>query len=118
MNERDVGNDLLDTGSPPRDLLVDKGFNGKAFTAGQAARGTAVFLPPAKGKRHRMLPILRKIIAEWRNRIETTFKEITGQMELARHGAHTFRGCSPAPPRSSPPQPHTSVPGQSIGQPT
>ncbi len=118
VNERDVGNDLLDTGSPPRDLLVDKGFNGKAFTAGQAARGTAVFLPPAKGKRHRMLPILRKIIAEWRNRIETTFKEITGQMELARHGAHTFRGCSPAPPRSSPPQPHTSVPGQSIGQPT
>src|SRR6266498_4500476 len=72
INERDVGNDLLDTGSPPRDLLVDKGFNGKAFTAGQAARGTAVFLPPAKGKRHRMLPILRKIIAEWRNRIETT----------------------------------------------
>jgi hypothetical protein len=39
-----------------------------------------------------MPPILRKIIAEWRNRIETTFKEITGQMELARHGARTFWG--------------------------
>ena len=39
-----------------------------------------------------MPPILRKIIAEWRNRIETTFKEITDQMELARHGAHTFWG--------------------------
>jgi hypothetical protein len=39
-----------------------------------------------------MPPVLRKIIAEWRNRIETTFKEITEQMELARHGAHTFWG--------------------------
>jgi hypothetical protein len=48
--------------------------------------------PPAKGQRHRMPPILRKIIAEWRNRIETTFKQITEQMELARHGAHTFWG--------------------------
>ena len=44
------------------------------------------------GKRHRMPPIPRKIIAEWRNRIETTFTEITDQMELARHGAHTFWG--------------------------
>jgi hypothetical protein len=35
---------------------------------------------------------LRNIIAQWRNRIETTFSEITDQMELARHGAHTFWG--------------------------
>jgi hypothetical protein len=35
---------------------------------------------------------LRKVIAEWRNRVETTFSEITVQMELARHGAHTFWG--------------------------
>jgi hypothetical protein len=39
-----------------------------------------------------MPPILRKIIAAWPNRIETTFAEITNQMELARHGAHTFWG--------------------------
>ena len=32
------------------------------------------------------------VIAEWRNRIETTFSEITDRMELARHGAHTFWG--------------------------
>ena len=51
-----------------------------------------MLLPPAKGKRHQMPPVLRKIIAEWRNRIETTFKEITDQMELTRHGAHTFWG--------------------------
>jgi hypothetical protein len=92
INERDVASDLLEASLPPRDLLLDKGFTGKAFAAGQAVRGTAVLLPPAKGQRHRMPPILRKIIAEWRNRIETTFKEITDQMELARHGAHTFWG--------------------------
>jgi hypothetical protein len=92
VNERDVGSDLLEAGPPPRDLLADKGFNGRAFAAGQARRGTAVLLPPAKGKRHQMPPVLRKIIAGWRNRIETTFQEITDQMELARHGAHTFWG--------------------------
>jgi hypothetical protein len=92
VNERDVASELLETGPPPRDLLLDKGFTGKDFAAAQAARGTAVLLPPGKGKRHQIPPVLRKIIAEWRNRIETTFCEITDQMELARHGAHTFWG--------------------------
>ena len=92
VNERDVAEDLLATGPPPRDLLLDKGFTGAAFAAGQAARGTAVLLPPTKSQRHTMPPILRTIIAQWRNRIETTFGEITDHMELARHGAHTFWG--------------------------
>jgi hypothetical protein len=92
VNERDVADDLLATGPPPRDLLLDKGFAGAAFAARQAARCTAVLLPPAKGQRHTMPPILQKIIAQWRNRIETTFAEITDQMELARYGAHTFWG--------------------------
>ena len=39
-----------------------------------------------------MPPALLKVIAEWRNRIETTFSEITDRMELARHGAHSFWG--------------------------
>ena len=90
--ERDVAEDLPDAGPPPRDLLLDKGFTGAAFAAGQAARGTAVLIRPAKGQRDAMPPILRKIIAEWRNRIETTFGEITAQMDLARHGACTFWG--------------------------
>jgi hypothetical protein len=90
--EPDVADDLLATGPPPRDLLADKGFAGAAFAARQAARGTAILIPPAKGQRHTMPPILRKIIAQWRNRIETTFGEITDQMGLARHGAHTFWG--------------------------
>jgi hypothetical protein len=55
-------------------------------------RGTAVLVPPDKGQRAAVPPILRKVIAEWRNRVETTFSEITVQMELARHGAHTFWG--------------------------
>jgi len=34
----------------------------------------------------------QRLIARLRTRVETSFKEITGQMELARHGAHTFDG--------------------------
>jgi hypothetical protein len=92
VSERDVAGDLLDAGPAPRDLLADKGFSGRGFAAAQAARGTAVLVPPDKGQRAAMPAILRKVIAEWRNRVETTFSEITVQMELARHGAHTFWG--------------------------
>ncbi len=92
VNEREVAEDLLQAGPAPRDLLADKGFNGTDFAEALAGRGTAVLIPPGKHQRASMPPILQKIIAEWRNRVETTFKEITGQMELARHGAHTFWG--------------------------
>jgi Transposase DDE domain len=92
VNERETATDLLETGPAPRDLLADKGFNGRAFAAAQAARGTAVLVPPGKNQRAAMPSILLKVIAEWRNRIETTFSEITDHMELARHGAHTFWG--------------------------
>lgn len=92
VNEREVAEDLLRTGLPPRDLLCDKGFNGKAFAAGQAARGTAVLVPPAKDQRASLPAILLKVIAQWRNRVETSFSEITERMELARHGAHSFWG--------------------------
>ena len=92
VNEREVAVDLLEAGPAPHDLLADKGFNGKAFAARLAAQGTAVLVPPAKGQRASMPAILLKVIAQWRNRIEATFGEITDQMELARHGAHTFWG--------------------------
>jgi Transposase DDE domain len=92
VNEREVAEDLLQAGPPPRDLLCDKGFDGKAFAAGQAARGTAVLVPPAKNQRASMPAILQKVIAQWRNRIEASFGEITDLMGLARHGAHTFWG--------------------------
>jgi hypothetical protein len=92
VSERDVAADLLETGPAPRDLLADKGFSGRAFAGAQAARGTAVLVPPGKKQRTAMPSALRKVIAEWRNRIETTFSELTDRMELARHGAHTFWG--------------------------
>ncbi len=92
VNERQVADDLLQSGPWPRDLLADKGFNGQAFAAAQAARGIAVLVPPAKNQRASTPAILLTIIAQWRNRIETTFGEITEQMGLARHGAHTFWG--------------------------
>ena len=92
VNEREAAADLLQARAPPPDLLADKGFNGTAFAAQQAARGTAVLVPPGKDQRRQMPPILQKIIAQWRNRIEATFGEITDQMGLAWHGAHTFWG--------------------------
>lgn len=92
VNERQVADDLLQAGPPPRDLLCDKGFNGRAFAAAQAARGTAVLVPPAKDQRASASAILLKVIAQWRNRIEASFGEITGQMGLARHGVNTFWG--------------------------
>jgi Transposase DDE domain len=92
VNEREIAEDLLETGPPPRDLLCDKGFNGKSFAAGQAARGTAVLIPPAKDQRASLPAMLLKVIAQWRNRVETSFSEITDRMELARHGAHSFWG--------------------------
>jgi hypothetical protein len=92
VNEREIALDLLQAGPAPRDLLADKGFNGKAFAAQLAARGTAVLVPPTKDQRRQMPAILQKVIAEWRNRIEASFGEITDRMELARHGAHTFWG--------------------------
>ena len=72
--------------------MCDKGFNGRAFAAAQAARGTAVVVPPAKDQRASMPAIVLKVIAQWRNRIEASFGEITEQMGLTRHGAHTFWG--------------------------
>ena len=92
VSERDVAVDLLESGPAPRDLLADKGFSGRGFAAQLAAHGTAVLVPPDKKQRAAMSAGLLKVIAEWRNRIETTFSEITDRMELARHGAHTFWG--------------------------
>jgi hypothetical protein len=92
VNERQVGADLLAAGERPLALLVDKGFTGAAFAAEQTARGTTVLVPPTKTERQHMSSILQRIIAEWRNRIETTFGEITDRMELARHGAYSFWG--------------------------
>jgi hypothetical protein len=80
------------TPAPPRDLLAGQGFSDRAFAAGLATAGTAVLVPPDKEQRAAMPSSLLKVIADWRNRIETTSSEITDRMELARHGARTFWG--------------------------
>jgi hypothetical protein len=92
VSERDVAGNLVEAGPAPRDLLADKGFSGAAFAAAQAARGTAVLVPPGKKDRAATPSILLTVIAEWRNRIETSFSDLTDRMDLARHGAHTFWG--------------------------
>ncbi|MGY1618111.1 transposase [Geodermatophilus sp. SYSU D00691] len=94
VNQREVAADLLDTGPPPGDLLVDKGFDGRPFAAAQAARGTAVLVPPLRaGRARRPGALLRTVIACWRNRVELTLGELTDGMELARHGATLSWGC-------------------------
>jgi hypothetical protein len=47
---------------------------------------------PGVAQRTTMPTPLQRLIARLRNRVETSFKEISDQMELARHGAHTFEG--------------------------
>jgi hypothetical protein len=92
LNERTIVPGLLDPHHLPTGILADKGFNGRAFTRTLAAQGITVLVPPTRAQRKTMPSGLLNIIAEWRNRIETTFQEITDQMDLARHGAHTFWG--------------------------
>jgi hypothetical protein len=55
---------------------------GSAHTAGRVLRSLA----------HIGITRNPGLIARLRNRVETSFKEITYQMELARHDAHTFEG--------------------------
>jgi hypothetical protein len=62
VNERQVADDLLESGPWPRDLLAGKGFNGKAFAAAQAARGTAALIPPGKNQRAATPAILLTIM--------------------------------------------------------
>lgn len=92
VNERALVPDLIEGAEHLVGLLNDKGFNGRAFTESLAAQGITNLVPPTKTERKTMSATLQKIIAEWRNRVETTFRELTDTMELARHGAHTFHG--------------------------
>ena len=92
LNERDLVPELTAGAEHLVGLLNDKGFNGRAFTAYLAEHGLINLVPPTKAQRKTMSTTLQKIIAEWRNRIETTFGELTDAMDLARHRAHTFHG--------------------------
>jgi hypothetical protein len=93
IDERQVGADLVAGDAAGIDaLLLDKGFTGSRFAAEMAGAGIDVIIPPTRAQRTTMPKTLQRLIARLRNRVETSFKEITDQMELARHGAHTFEG--------------------------
>ncbi len=93
IDERQVGADLVAGDAAGIDaLLLDQGFTGSRFAAEMAGAGIDVIIPPTRAQRTTMPKTLQRLIAQLRNRVETSFKEITDQMELARHGAHTFEG--------------------------
>jgi len=93
VDERQIGADLVTGDAATIDaLLLDKGFTGSRFAGEMAGGGIDVIIPPTRAQRQAMPKTLQRLIARLRNRVETTFKEITDQMELARHGAHTFEG--------------------------
>ena len=93
VDERQVGTDLVTGDAAAIDaLLLHKGFNGSRFAAEMAVGQIEVIIPPTRVQRKTMPKNLQRLIARLRNRVETSFKEITDQMELARHGAHTFEG--------------------------
>jgi Transposase DDE domain len=92
VNEREVADDLLDGIRPPAGLLLDRGFTGRAFAARHSVSGTAVVLAHSRAQRHQFRKVQRCPVAALRNRIETSYGEITDRLELARHGAHTFWG--------------------------
>jgi hypothetical protein len=92
VDERAVATGLLLGTPPPAGLLLDRGFLGRAFAAEQAERGTRVVVTHGKKDRQRLSRAQRRPVAALRNRIETTFGEITEQLGLARHRARTFWG--------------------------
>ena len=93
VDERTIGTDLVaEDAASIGALLQDRGFSGSRFAGEMAAAGIDVIIPPARAQRKKMPRTLQRVIARYRNRVETSFKEITDQMDLARHGAHTFHG--------------------------
>jgi len=93
VDERTVAEDLLE-GVTDLDLLLDRGFVGRAWIARCAARRIRVVVTPNKAERARLSAPVRAAIGAWRNRVETTFGELTDHigLQLVRHGAHTFWG--------------------------
>ena len=93
VDERQIGTNLVTGDAAAIDaLLLDKGFTGRRFAAEMADGGIDVLIPPTRVQRKTMPKTLQRLIARLRNRVETSFREITDQMELARAGAHSFEG--------------------------
>jgi hypothetical protein len=82
VDEREVGNDLLD-GSPPAGLLLDRGFASKTFARDHTQRGTNVLIAHSRQQRRDIPAAQRRPIAALHNRIETTLGQITDYFDLA-----------------------------------
>jgi Transposase DDE domain len=92
VNERDVADGLLAGTPAPAGLLLDREFTGRAWAGEQAACGTQVVVAHSRADRRRLPAATRRPVAALRNRVETSLGEITEQLGLARHHAHTFWG--------------------------
>jgi hypothetical protein len=94
VDERAVGDDLLDGAPPPAGLLLDQGFRGRPWAAAQQARGTQVVYAHSRAERRTLPAPVRRPVAALRNRIETTIGELTDvdRLRLVRHGAKTVWG--------------------------
>jgi hypothetical protein len=91
VDERAVADALL-AGHAPAGLLLDRGFVGRAWAAGHAARGTRVVLAPGRAERRTLPAAVRRPVGVLRNRIETTTGELTEMLGLVRHRARTVWG--------------------------
>lgn len=92
VNERTVADGLLDGRPLPFGLLLDRGFTSRAWAASWAEHGVRVVVAHGRAQRRELPASVRRPVAALRNRVETSLGEITDQLELARHGAHTFWG--------------------------
>lgn len=90
-NEREAAEALLD-GARDLHLLCDKGFRGRVFAAGLAAREITLLTPPRRDERLTMSARLRRFIADHRNRIESGINTLKDRFALERHRAKTFWG--------------------------
>jgi hypothetical protein len=94
VDERAVGDALLDGAAPPAGLLLDQGFRSRPWAAARAERGTRVVYAHGRAERRTLPAAVRRPVAALRNRIETTIGELTDvdRLRLARHGAKTVWG--------------------------
>jgi hypothetical protein len=91
VDERAAGDGLLE-GVAGTDLLLDRGFVGRARAAEKRGRGIRVVLAHGRAERRKLPPAARRPVAKFRDRVETALGEVTDTLGLARHRAKTFWG--------------------------
>lgn len=94
VDERAVGDALLEGAAPPAGLLLDRGFRSRPWAAAHRERGIQVVYAHSRAERRALPAAIRRPVAALRNRIETTIGELTDvdRLRLARHGAKTTWG--------------------------